>query len=113
MDILVTIVVALVFFFAGWHAREAYAIHIVNGMLDELEAEASSVEPEDQPREKMVLEKHGDVIYAYTDENHEFMAQGKDLHELDSAIQARYPGKKFAIREDNLKEIAVEYHDPV
>jgi hypothetical protein len=110
MDILVLIVVALIFFYAGWQSREAYAMHVVRRILEEAE---EMQEPEEEPRQKMVLEKHNDVIYAYTDDNHEFMAQGKDLFELDTAIQARYPGKKFAIREDNLKEIAVEYHESV
>lgn len=110
MDIVVLLIVAVMFFFAGWHSREAYAMFIVKRLLQEAE---DKQEAEEEPRQKMVLEKHGEVIYAYTEENHEFMAQGKDLYELDTAIQARYPGKKFAIREDNLKEIAVEYHEPV
>lgn len=110
MDIIVILVIAVIFFFAGWHSREAYAMHIIKRLLEETEEKQ---EAEESPRQKMVLEKHGEVIYAYTEDNHEFMAQGKDLFELDTAIQARYPGKKFAIREDNLKELAVDYHESV
>ena len=53
------------------------------------------------------------MIYAFVVENDEFIAQGKDLTELDKAIQARFPGRKFSIQEQNLKDLEVEYHEPV
>jgi hypothetical protein len=70
----------------------------VEGMEDLEEASAP---------DRIRLEMHGDVIYAYTDEDGTFIAQGSSLEELDSAVQARFPGKKFSIKESNLKEMGL------
>jgi hypothetical protein len=90
----------------GWELRERHAMRIVNQLLEEMEEQ----EPEaTEERTKMRIEKHGEGIYAFEEETDNFIAQGTDLFDLDKAIQARFPGKKFAIREDNLKEIGVSH----
>lgn len=96
----------------GWWLREQHAIRKIHQFIQEAEAEENLLKEAEEGRTKMILERHGEVIYAY-EEGGDFIAQGKDLHELDLSVQKRFPGKKFSIREDNLKEIAVEYHEPV
>jgi hypothetical protein len=111
MELIILLVVAISCFVFGWYAREQAAIRTISRMLDAAEQQADE-EPKNVA-EKMVLEKHNETIYAYTVDGHEFIAQGASLEELDKAIQARFPGKKFTIREDNLKELALEYHESV
>ena len=91
----------------GWELREQYAMRVVNQLLKEVEGHQESESTEE--RTKMRLEKHGTGIYAFEEETDEFIAQGTDLFDLDKAIQARFPGKKFAIKEDNLREIGVSH----
>jgi hypothetical protein len=98
----------------GWHLREYYAMRKVHQLLQQ--AEELSVESEqtsDEDRTKMRLERHGEVIYAFEEETDSFIAQGKDLLDLDSAIRKRFPDKKFTVQEQNLKDIGAEYHEPV
>ena len=94
----------------GWYLREQHAIRQIHKILNSAEF-AEAVE-QVEPRTKMRLERHGETIYAFEEEG-AFIAQGKDLQELDTAIQKRFPGKKFAVQEQNLIDIKAEYHDPV
>jgi hypothetical protein len=112
MEILILFIAAIIGFGFGWHAREAWAIRQVHRLLESGELFQKEEEPEED-RTKMRLEVQSDVIYAFSDEDNSFIAQGKDLFDLDKAIQARFPGKKFAVREDNLKEIGAKYHESV
>jgi hypothetical protein len=94
----------------GWEAREKWAIRQVHRLLADGEIQLNRVEDEEEEeRTKMRVEKHSDLLYAFTVEDDSFIAQGKDLFELDAAIQARFPGKKFLIQEDNLKEIGISH----
>jgi hypothetical protein len=89
----------------GWKLREYYAISKLTSLIEELE-EQVEVEEGKTDASRMTLEKHGDHIYAF-EENGEFIAQGAKLEDLDLAIQARFPGRKFIITEKNLEDIGV------
>lgn len=106
MEFLILFGALLVGIFLGWELREQYAMRTVKRLLEE---NVLQVQEEYEERTKMRIEKHGTAIYAFEEETDEFIAQGNDLFDLDKAIQARFPGKKFAIREDNLKEIGVSH----
>ena len=95
--------------YLGWEAREQWAIRQVRRLLEDGDINLSKIETDEpeEERTKMRVEKHSDLLYAFTVEDDNFIAQGKDLEELDKAIQARFPGKKFSIQEDNLKDIGV------
>ena len=105
MEFLILFGAIIVGFLAGWNAREAYAVRRVHQILDQLEQVEDLDEEEAQTPDKIRLELHGNVIYAYTVDNDTFIAQGASLEELDAAVQARFPGKKFSIKESNLEEI--------
>ena len=111
MEFIILIGAILFGIVAGWNLRELYAIRKVKQLIEQAEEMVESEEPE-PTRTKMRLERHGEVIYAY-EEDGGFIAQGKDLLDLDSAIQKRYPDKKFSVREDNLKDIGASYHESV
>lgn len=87
----------------GWRLREYFAMRKVAELLEQAE-ELVEEEPESD-RVKIRLERHGDMLYAFDEETHTFIAQGADLNALDKAIQVRYPDKKFSIREQNLIDI--------
>jgi hypothetical protein len=112
MEIIIIFIVALVGFAFGWHAREQWAIRQVHRLLESGELFPKEEEASED-RTKMRLERHGEVIYAFTVEDDSFIAQGKDLDDLDKAITARFPGKKFSVQEQNLIDIKAEYHESV
>jgi hypothetical protein len=91
-------------FIAGWHGRERHAMNTIHKLLEAAEEE---VEDENKP-DRLRLERHGEMIYAYTVED-EFIAQGNDLFVLDEAIQKRFPGRKFLIKKENLEEVGVSH----
>lgn len=108
MEFLILFGATLIGVFLGWELREQYAMRTVKRLLEENMLQIRE-EEETEERTKMRLEKHGAGIYAFEEETDNFIAQGTDLFDLDKAIQARFPGKKFAIKEDNLKEIGVDH----
>lgn len=109
MEFVILFGALIVGFFAGWQFREVWAMYQVKRLLQEgdlkLQRIDEEVEEEDE-RTKMRLEQHGSLIYAFEEESDTFIAQGKDLLDLDKAIQARFPGKKFSVREANLQEVS-------
>jgi hypothetical protein len=110
MDFVVIIVCIFIGLVMGWKLREYHAMKTVHSFLKEIEEHQ---EKEIEERTKMRLERHNGLIYAFADEDDSFIAQGKDLEDLDKAIIARFPGKKFAVQEQNLIDIKAEYHEPV
>lgn len=97
----------------GWVLRERHAIRQVEKILLSSEFSEAVQEAEAEQRTKMRLERHAETIYAFSDEDDSFIAQGKDLEALDKAIQSRFPGRKFSVQEQNLIDIKAEYHEPV
>ena len=89
----------------GWKLREYHAMKTVHAFLKEAEEQ---LDEQDENRTKMRLERHGELIYAFEQENDSFIAQGKDLEDLDKAIVARFPGKKFSVQEQNLIDIKAD-----
>ena len=108
MDFIVPLLVALVVGFVfGWNVREWYAIRSLHKMMMAAEAAVEEEQEEEKKRTPMRLEKHNDIIFAYSEEDGSFIAQGSDLYALDDAIRARYPDRKFSIKEKNLEEVGV------
>jgi len=108
MEFIILAGALVVGFLAGWYAREAHAIHKVRQILEEVE---EAQEEADAKTDRMTLERHGEVVYAF-DDSDTFLAQGSSLEELDDAIQARFPGRKFLIKESNIKEVGLS-HDSI
>lgn len=110
MEFLILFGALMVGIYVGWEAREQWAIRQVRRLLEDGELSVKQVDDEPAVEyTRMRLERHSDLIYAFTVEDDNFIAQGKDLEDLDKAIQARFPGKKFSIKEDNLEQIGVKH----
>lgn len=86
----------------GWYTREIAAKRVVMRMA----AEFNKKHLENSIRIK--IEKDGDFFFAYSHEDHSFMAQGATFKELDQNLSSKYVGKKFLISEENLSEIGVQ-----
>jgi hypothetical protein len=102
MEFVILAGAVIVGFLAGWIGRERHAMNRVMAMIEEAEAD---VDEETKP-DRLKLERQGEMIYAYTTDD-EFIGQGKTLVELDDAIQKRFPGRKFLIKQSNIEEVGV------
>ena len=104
MEFIILFIAVVIGFVIGWEARERHAMRVVESILQEAEEQAK----EEPSAERMRLERHSGVIYAYTTED-EFIGQGSSLDELDTAIQKRFPGRKFLLKKENLEQIGVSH----
>jgi hypothetical protein len=104
MDILILCLVLAFGILIGWNLRERVAVRLVEKMLSEIQEDSQ----ENPDVTRMRLEKHSDVIYAYSEDD-TFIAQGNSLKDLDLAIRKRFPDRKFSVREENLKSLGVNY----
>lgn len=105
MEFVILAVALVIGFIAGWHGRERHAMNTIHKLLESAEEE---VEEDENKPDRLRLERHGEMIYAYTAED-EFIAQGTDLFVLDEAIQKRFPGRKFLIKRENLEEVGADH----
>lgn len=107
MDILILIVVGLVLyvfgFKRGYEFREKQAREKISDTLDRLEEEFV------ESLIRVKLEKVGDNVFVYNEKTNEFMAQGKNEEEIGEILKSRYPGKRFAAAENNLKEVGLPH----
>ena len=102
--------------YVGWKASSIWIRYTLNELLEEVgltpqqrkqlkehcDAKVAEVEEED-PREiiEVKIEKIGDVMYAYTVDEDQFMAQGSTIEQLFQALQARYKEIRFVVREQH------------
>ena len=106
MDILLIVAVAflmLLSFVAGWVAREVAASRRIDQLMAQMEETV-----EEHVKEHLIpikIEHHDQMFYVYDLNNNTFMAQGETRRELESNLEKRYPGKKFAAKPENLKEV--------
>ena len=108
MLVLAFILVFLVAFLAGWQIRQYVAIRNIQIMLEKINRQEESEEKERDNYLRLSIEKHGEHYYAYNLEDDTFLSQGKTRDELETNLQERFPGKRFAASEENLKEM---FHD--
>ena len=105
MDILILIMIALMVYMlgiaAGWRAREHRAKEIIEKVL-ELQ------ERDEEDRIHITLEKHNGIVFVYNKKDSSFMAQGKTKEELEAILSSRFPGKKFAVSEEELQSAGLQ-----
>lgn len=91
-------------FVVGWLAVKAIVLHRLKKVLKIVQ------EMEDQKPKTVGLrfEKVGDQIFAYTDEGHEFLAQGSTREELVEILTSRFPNTSFSANSENMKEVGLE-----
>lgn len=113
MSIVPYIVVFIVAFALGWHVRQYVAIKSIERIIEKLEREEEEQqqeEREDSQYIKLKIEQHGNTYYAYGLDNDVFLSQGTSREELEHNLRERFPGKRFAASDENLKEI---FNEPI
>lgn len=102
MEILIGIGIFIVAFILGgrygWGLRERVAERVVEKALEQVKVVKDNMIP-------IVVEKHKDCLFIYNKESNEFMAQGSTMEELNTALESRFPGKKFSCSEEHLEMI--------
>lgn len=93
-------------FFVGWKLREIYAVYqtkrLLAGMIDKIAQE----KPKDETT-ILNLEKHHDVLYAYTKDG-KFMGQGSSLDDLIKSLSSAHPGESFAVEKAELEKLGIK-----
>lgn len=95
----VAVIVYVIAFKRGYEYRESLAVTKIQETIDRMEEEIADT------LVKVRLEKVENVVYVYNEETSEFMAQGYDNESISSILRDRFPGKRFAAADDNLKEV--------
>jgi len=119
MDFLIYIVVAVVAFYIGWHARGIIFLANISEnpdrvikMLEQikkLNAEEENESTNSVDGTELFIERVGNGLYAYIKETNQFVAQAPDLSSLLIEAHKRFPTQKFfgTISKDNsAKELA-------
>lgn len=86
----------------GWNARELHAKSTLKKLALTLQ---EKLEEDEENRIRVSIELHNNHFYVYDTENNKFMAQAGTREELENILVERFPGKKFACSEENLKEV--------
>ena len=77
MELIILFVAVFIGIGMGWYLREYAAMRKVHQMLRDSEELFNAEERTDANRTKMRLERHGEVIYAYKEEDDTFIADRK------------------------------------
>jgi hypothetical protein len=102
MEFLILTLVLVGVFFSGWKAREMLAMRTINALIAQAEESEANLKAI-----KVKVEKHSDQFFVHREDDGTFMAQGKNMDELDKALRNRFPDTRFLIQEDNLKELGL------
>ena len=103
MEYLFYFICFIVGIFWGWKLREVRATQQIDKMVKEVEHQIE-VESTILPI-RIMIEKHNDVFYVYSEDDQMFMAQGSTFEDVEETLIKRFPGKRFAADPENLKEI--------
>lgn len=121
MDMLIDLIFLGLIFWLGWTLRGWLLIKVMSDspekMIDILkevqrinrEEQQAKDEPKQVNPTELRIERHQDMLYAFTTERDEFIAQGSTLDELLEKARHRFPNKVFigTITADNpAKELA-------
>ena len=103
MEYLFYFVFFIVGIFWGWKLREYRATQQIDKLFKEAEQQIQ-VETAVSPI-RIMIEKHNDTFYVYSEDDQMFMAQGSTFKDVEETLTKRFPGKRFAADPENLKEV--------
>jgi hypothetical protein len=94
-------------FIIGWVALKLLINHRIKQMLESI---VNSPLPEKKEAKKVDIDlvKIKDVIYAYSREEQEFLAQGITKEEVVANLKRRFPDTSFMASPKNLKEVGLD-----
>ena len=80
----------------GWKAREVVA----EKRLKQLEAEKAK-----ETLVHITIEKHDEQFYVFQKDTNKFLTQADTKEALEKNLLELFPGKRFVMSEENMKEI--------
>lgn len=105
MEYIWPLIALVVGFWAGWRLRGTIISWTISehpekfiealAELQQLQQSADSVEPDQDGRVELSVERVGNQLYAYTKQGDEFIAQGPDLETLLELAHRRFPDRLF------------------
>lgn len=112
MEFLVYIVIAVIAYYIGWHARAIIFLSNISRNPDQMIKMLEQIkkinedEAEGLPVDAIEVSTEivNGMVFAYNKVTGEFLAQAADLHNAMQDAAKRYPGKKFwhpEIKEDS------------
>lgn len=105
MEIIIAIIISLVSFVFGWIVRERYAVRQLEKLLTQVQ---DMKEESKQDLVFITIEKHDNVFFVYLKETNQFVLQANTQEELEEKLLEKFPGKKFAVKQENLDEVGFE-----
>jgi hypothetical protein len=103
MEYFIYIVIAVIAYWIGWHARGIIFLaniserpdHMIK-MLEKIK-EINDSEEVGLPEDAIEVEAEhvNGMVYAYNKASGEFLAQAQNLHQVMTLAAQRFPGKKF------------------
>lgn len=116
METLTLIALLAIAFYLGWRANEIHTKFMIRSLLDDMgitpdqkqqliehcAEEIKKMGGDEEGEEvSITLEQHQGIIFAYSEDDGTFMAQGKDRAELFSNLQARFSGLRCVVKKEN------------
>jgi hypothetical protein len=94
-------------FIIGWLALKLLINYRLKEMLDSI---ANSPIPEKKEAKKVDIDlvKIKDVVYAYSREDPQFLAQGSTKEEIVANLKIRFPDTTFMASPKNLREVGLD-----
>lgn len=96
-QILLEIVIFIVGFSLGWHAREVIALYIIKRSQEKIQ----------QFHIEHILRTHlryeNETFYVYNSDNHAFLTQAKNKKEIVEFFKSTYPEKKVIMDQNDIE----------
>ena len=106
MEIILMLLVMVVCFVSGWIAREMAAARRIDRLMESVQVDIKEkIEEELENLIPIKIEYDKSTFFVYNNDDHSFMAQGATRKELETNLEKRYPGKRFAARPENLRDV--------
>jgi hypothetical protein len=93
------ILLALAFFFLGWHIREIYAIYLTDKWL-----KSKKIELENNLMH-IAIEDHQGEFYVYSKEDNKYLAHGTSKAIIENILNEKFPGKFFNASPEDIQKL--------
>lgn len=106
-DVVILTLIFAVGFAAGWIQRERVAMNRIDNLLDQIQDSIAHGEEVPDDRDdyvRLVIEKHGEVLYFYTEDD-EFVGQGSTKEEVKEVLTRNLKGARLAVNEEGAKHL--------
>lgn len=111
ISILLYVFSILIAYRVGWRAREIHTLTQLAKLDSQIETQLEEIKEKEVIR--ISIEKHSNGFFVYNMEDNSFMAQGTTRMELEKNLLIRFPGKKFAAKEENLIAMGFLHNESV